>query len=67
MDECVDLLLSTLERELVPEGLSINKDWELGEFDLAIDLAAPCGLIVTELFSNALIHGFEGSQHVQGP
>jgi len=38
----------------------------VGEFDLAIDLAAPCGLIVTELFSNALIHGFEGSQRVQG-
>ena len=66
MGEYVDMLLSRLYRKLVPEELDINLVRELGEFDLAIDLAVPCGLIINELFSNALIHGFERKQHGSG-
>lgn len=66
MGEYVDVLLSTLYRKLVSEGLEINLVKELGEFDLEIDLAVPCGLIINELFSNALIHGFEGGHHGSG-
>jgi two-component sensor histidine kinase len=66
MGEYVDVLLSTLYRKLVSEELEINLVKELGEFDLSIDLAVPCGLIINELFSNALIHGFEGRQHGSG-
>jgi PAS domain S-box-containing protein len=66
MAEYVDLLLSSLYRKLVPEELEIAMVKELGEFDLAIDLAVPCGLIINELFSNALIHGFAGRQHGSG-
>ena len=66
MGEYVDVLLSTLYRKLVSEELGINLVQELGEFDLAIDLAVPCGLIINELFSNALIHGFGRNQHGSG-
>ena len=66
MGDYVDVLLSTLYRKLVSEGLEITLLKELGEFDLEIDLAVPCGLIINELFSNALIHGFEGGQHPSG-
>lgn len=33
---------------------------------IAIDLAVPCGLIINELFSNALVHGFARRQHGSG-
>lgn len=66
MGEYVDVLLSTLYRKLVSEELDINLVKELGEFDLTIDLAVPCGLIINELFSNALIHGTEPGQQGSG-
>jgi len=66
MAEYVDVLLSSLYRKLVPEELEISLVKELGEFDLAIDLAVPCGLIINELVSNALIHGFADRQYGSG-
>ena len=66
MGEYADALLSTLYRKLVSQELEINLVKDLGQFDLTIDLAVPCGLIINELFSNALIHGFEGRQQGSG-
>lgn len=66
MGEYADSLLSTLYRKLVSQEREINLVKDLGEFDLGIDLAVPCGLIINELFSNALIHGFEGRQQGTG-
>ncbi len=66
MADYVDVLLSSLYRKLVPEALEITLVKELAAFDLAIDLAVPCGLIINELFSNALLHGFSGTQHRSG-
>jgi len=66
MGEYADALLSTLYRKLVSQEFEINLVKDLGQFDLTIDLAVPCGLIINELFSNALIHGFEGRQQGSG-
>ncbi|MGV0033628.1 MAG: histidine kinase dimerization/phosphoacceptor domain -containing protein [Candidatus Azotimanducaceae bacterium WSBS_2022_MAG_OTU7] len=48
MADYVDVLLSSLYRKLVPEALEITLVKELAAFDLAIDLAVPCGLIINE-------------------
>lgn len=41
----------------------INLNWEVEEVSLSLDTAISCGLIVNELFSNALKYAFKGRKN----
>lgn len=58
--------LGNLVRNLVRShgmGDRVRVAVEAGEISLDVDTAATCGLIVTELVSNSLLHGFPGDRH----
>lgn len=54
-------LLSYLWRVQVAATSGINLDLDLEPIFLPVSVAVPCGLILNELFSNALKHAFVGS------
>jgi two-component sensor histidine kinase len=58
--EYVRDLVSDLVRTYSVEQESIDIRIEVGDVQLEIDTAIPCGLIINELVSNALKHAFPG-------
>jgi PAS domain S-box-containing protein len=56
--EYIRTLANTLYRTYSADPERIRLDVEVGKVFLSIDQAVPCGLIVNELVSNALKHGF---------
>ena len=49
-----------IHTELIHLGSRLNLDIE--EVTLGIETAIPCGLIINELVSNSLKHGFTGNE-----
>jgi PAS domain S-box-containing protein len=56
LPELVDLLLSSHDGET----RNISIDLDVQDVELLIDTAIPCGLVITELMTNALNHAFPG-------
>jgi len=51
-------LIASLYRAYNMKGENIKLNVDVAEISLGVDTAVPCGLIINELFSNALKHAF---------
>ncbi len=68
-EELSNISFSTFLKELVTEvvstlknsELSLNYHFDIEETHLSLDRMIPCGLIVNELLTNSVRHGFAGS------
>ena len=58
MAEYIQGLTGFLNRAYASEGSQVRTKLEIGAVYLGIDQAVPCGLIINELYSNALKHAF---------
>jgi PAS domain S-box-containing protein len=58
----VEDLVNNLVRAYTRANSSIQVVLELGDFELDLDTAVPCGLIINELVSNALKYAFPNQQ-----
>jgi PAS domain S-box-containing protein len=58
--EYVDTLTADLFHAQSAPDLSVERVVSVADINLTVDVAIPCGLIVNELVSNALIHAFRG-------
>ncbi len=58
----IDMLTNGLVRFYRFERLAISLDLDVDNIYLDIDTAVPCGLIINELVSNSLKHGYEGRE-----
>ena len=58
--EYIEMLANGLLRFYRFENLSVRLELDVVDVYLDIDTAVPCGLIINELVSNSLKHGFEG-------
>lgn len=58
----VEDLVNNLVRAYTTTKSSIQVVLELGDFELDLDTAVPCGLIINELVSNALKYAFPNQQ-----
>jgi PAS domain S-box-containing protein len=55
-------LVRQVEQAFRPKGKSLTCRVEVDEIKLDIEQVIPCGLLITELFSNALKHAFPGDK-----
>ncbi len=56
----VDQLLDHLRQTFEPDQLNLTVETSIDDVAVDLDTAIPCGLILTELFSNTLQHAFPG-------
>jgi PAS domain S-box-containing protein len=56
--EYVRSLTQALLKSFVPNGSTVQLAIQVAEVELGIDTALPCGLIINELFSNAVKYAF---------
>lgn len=63
--EYVQNLTSYLFRSYATQADGVTLQVQTDNIHLAIDTAMPCGLIINELLSNALKHGFPDGRHGQ--
>lgn len=66
MGDYVDVLVTSLFRGLAPSNVHLEMIKDIGDVELSIDQAVPVGLIINELVSNALVHGFSDKSHGSG-
>lgn len=60
MSEHIRRVTGSILRSLVSPDVSIQQEYDLQKGYLSIDKAILCGLILTELITNAIKHGFSG-------
>jgi len=58
----IPMLYSHLGHILDIQGERIKESYQLEVISLGVDLAIPCGLILTELISNSMTHAFPGGR-----
>ena len=58
----IPMLYSHLGHILDIQGERIKESYQIEEVSLGVDLAIPCGLILTELISNSMTHAFPGGR-----
>ncbi len=61
-NEYIDMLTNGLVRFYRFDRLAISLELDVDNIYLDIDTAVPCGLIINELVSNSLKHGYEGRE-----
>lgn len=58
----INSLSSNLVRTYIIDHGNIKLDLDLGDFNLSLDQAIPCGLILNELISNSIKYAFPGNR-----
>ena len=63
-DDYIRMLAGSLRHLYEVPGVAVSLDIRVTNVSLDIDSAVPCGLIINELISNSLKHGFVGRQGI---
>ena len=63
LSEYIESLLDSLSYSQASKERNINLTRDLDSFEINIETATPCGLIVNELVSNALEHAFKHTEN----
>ena len=61
-DDYINMLSNSLCRFYTIPGVSIHLDIQVEDVALDLETAVPCGLIINELISNSLKHGFNNHE-----
>jgi PAS domain S-box-containing protein len=60
--EYIETLTSSLSRSYQVPGVSVHVQVNVEDVELDLETAVPCGLVINELVSNSLKHGFVGKE-----